>query len=120
MERRGQQHHRERLGEALREEIIAMVEGELSDPRIGLVSVTELHLSPDGKSAQVFVAVDGGDQEVAQTLEGLAAARGFIRRVISERLQLRHAPELTFALDRSQQYGARIDEILARMRKRKK
>jgi ribosome-binding factor A len=120
MESRGQRHHRERLGEALREEIIAMVEGELGDPRIGLVNVSEVHLAPDGKSAHVLISVDGGEEEVAQTLEGLSAARGFIRRVIAQRLRLHHAPELVFALDRSQQYGTRIDELLARLRKRQK
>ena len=45
MENRGQKHHRERLGEALREEIVALVEGELGDPRIGLVSVNEVQMA---------------------------------------------------------------------------
>ena len=48
MENRGQKYHRGRMAEALREELIALVEGELGDPRIGLVSVSEVHLSDDG------------------------------------------------------------------------
>ena len=55
MERRGQKYHRERLGEALREEIATILEGELSDPRIGLVNVSEVQLAPDARSARVFV-----------------------------------------------------------------
>ncbi len=55
MENRGQKYHRDRLGEALREEIGALVEGELGDPRIGLVSVSEVHLAEDGKTARVFM-----------------------------------------------------------------
>jgi len=51
VERRGQKYHRERLGEALREEIETILEGELGDPRIGLVNVSEVHLAPDSRSA---------------------------------------------------------------------
>jgi len=50
-------------------------------------------------------------------MQGLTAAVGFIRREVGERLQLRHPPELFFHLDRSEQYGARIDELLKRARK---
>ena len=63
MERRGQKYHRERLSEALREEIETIVEGELGDPRIGLVNVSELHLAADSRSARVLVVVQGDDDE---------------------------------------------------------
>jgi ribosome-binding factor A len=119
-EQRRQQHHRERLGEALREEIETILEGELGDPRIGLANVTEVQLAPDGKSAHVFVAVQGDESEAEQTLKGLTAARGFVRQAVGERLNLRHAPELFFALDKSQQYGTRIDQLLQRIKKQKK
>src|SRR6266705_2822044 len=117
VERRGQKYHRERLGEALREEIETIVEGELGDPRIGLVSVSQVALAEDARSAQVFVAVEGDEDETLRTMQGLMAAVGFIRREVGERLQLRHPPELFFHLDRSEQYGARIDELLKRTRK---
>src|SRR5436190_6691759 len=117
VERRGQKYHRERLGEALREEIETIVEGELGDPRIGLVSVSQVALAEDARSAQVFVAVEGDEDETLRTMQGLTAAVGFIRREVGERLQLRHPPELFFHLDRSEEYGARIDELLKRTRK---
>lgn len=120
MENRAQQHHRQRLGEALREEIAALVEGELGDPRIGLVSVSEVHLSPDGKTARVFVAASGNDEEAQQSLEGLSAARGYIRHELTRRLGVRQAPDIFFVLDRSEQYGGRINELLQRIEKRKK
>jgi len=119
MENRGQQHHRERLSEALREEIAALVEGELSDPRIGLVSVSEVQLSEDGKRARVFVAMSGSAEEMEQSLKGLEAARGYIRHELTRRLALRQAPEIVFMLDRSEQYGGRIEELLHRIQKRK-
>jgi ribosome-binding factor A len=118
VERRGQKYHRERLGEALRKEIETIVEGELGDPRIGLATVSAVQLAEDARSARVFVVVEGDEEEAKHTLEGLKAAGGFIRHEVAERLQLRHPPELFFELDRSQQYGARIDELLARTKKR--
>ena len=120
MENRGQKYHRGRLQETLREEIVALVEGELGDPRIGLVSVTEVHLGPDGKTARVMVAATGDDNEAEQSLEGLNAARGYIRHELTRRLGVRQAPEIFFELDRSEQYGGRIEELLHRIEKRKK
>ena len=118
MERRGQKYHRERLSEALREEIETILEGELSDPRIGLVNVSEVHLADDSKSARVLVVVEGDEEQAAETMEGLKAATGYIRRELTEQLHLRRAPELLFILDRSQQYESRIEELLGRTKKR--
>ena len=120
MERRGQKYHRERLGQALREELETIVEGELADPRIGLVNVSSVELAEDSRSAQVLVVVEGDDREAERSLEGLVAALGFIRHELAERLHLRRAPELFFQLDRSQKYQARIDELLRRDKKRRK
>ena len=119
-EQRGRQYHRERIGEALKDEIGVILEGELGDPRIALCNVTELLLAPDGKSARVFLHVEGDEDEARQTLTAINAAKGFIRHVLLERLGKRHIPELFFLLDRSQEYGARIDELLGRIKKRKK
>ena len=120
VEPRAPKHQRERRVEALREEIDTILEGELGDPRIGLVAVSEVALAPGGKMARVFVRVDGDDDEAEQTLEGLNAAKGFIRRQLVERMGLRHAPELIFVIDRSEQYASRIDELLGRARKKRK
>lgn len=118
MERRGQKYHRERLGEAMREEIETIVEGELGDPRIGLVRVSRVLLAEDSRSARVLVTVEGDEAEADRSLEGLMVAGGFIRRAVAERLHLRRPPELYFQIDRSQQYGARIDELLGRAKNR--
>jgi ribosome-binding factor A len=120
MENRGQKYHRGRMAEALREELIALVEGELGDPRIGLVSVSEVHLSEDGRTARVFVAVTRNDDEAQESLAGLNAARGYIRHELTSRLALRQAPEIIFVPDQSEQYGGRIEELLERIQKRKR
>ena len=75
MEHRGQKYHRERLSEAIREEIETILEGELRDPRIGLASVTSVLMAQDSRSARIMVSVAGDDAEAERTLEGLAAAR---------------------------------------------
>jgi ribosome-binding factor A len=115
-EQRGRKYHQARVAEALRDEIGAMIEGELSDPRISFAYVSQVVLNPGGKSALIYVAVDGGAQEEADTLEGLMAARGYIRAQLLERMGVRFVPELTFHIDRSEKMKARIDELLGRKR----
>lgn len=120
MEKRGAKYHRGRLAEALREELETLVEGELADPRIGLVSVSSVALADDSRSARVFVTVEGDDAEAARSLEGLNTAAGYIRRQVAERLHLRRPPELFFQVDRSGLHEARIAELLGRTKKRKR
>jgi ribosome-binding factor A len=120
VEPRAPKHQRERRVGAFREEIDLILEGELGDPRIGLVAVTEVVLAPGGKMARVFVRVDGDGDQAEQTLDGLNAAKGFIRHQLAESMGLRHAPELVFVIDRSEQYSSRIDELLGRTKRKKK
>jgi ribosome-binding factor A len=120
VERRGLKHHRGRVGEALREEIETLVEGELADPRIGLVSVSAVQVADDGRSAEVWVNVEGDDSEADRSLEGLESAREFIRHELVTRLGIRRAPDLYFRLDRGEQAKARVEELLEREKKRNK
>ena len=117
-EHRAREHHRNRVQETLREEISVIIDGELSDPRIGSTVVTEVALEPGGKSGHVYVAVNGDTSEEDKTLEGLMAARGYIRSELLERLGVRHLPELSFHIDRSEKINARMDSLLTRMKKR--
>jgi ribosome-binding factor A len=116
---RSRQHHRERLREALRTELTSIVEGELSDPRIPPLSVSEVQIAPDGKSVRAFVQLDNEDKE-AHALDGLHAAKGYIRRELAERLGLQKVPEIIFEIDKSAEYGSRIDELLKRTAKKSK
>ena len=117
-EQRARTHHRNRVANTFSEEIGAMLEGELSDPRIAPSYVTEVVLAPGGKSARIFVAVHGTEKEEQQTLEGLQTARAYIRSQLRDRMGVRHVPELTFAIDRSQKINNRMDELLGRIQKR--
>jgi ribosome-binding factor A len=117
-EHRARTYHRNRVASTFSEEIGAMLEGELSDPRIAPSYVTDVVLAPGGKSARVFVAVHGNEAEEDSTLEGLMAARAFIRSTLRDRMGVRHVPDITFAIDRSERLTGRMDELLTRTRKR--
>jgi ribosome-binding factor A len=119
MERRGQKYHRDRLSGALREEIETILEGELGDPRIGLASVSEVQMAEDARSARVLITV-GDEEDAERTLEGLEAAKNFVRHELAERLRLRRPPELFFQIDRSHQLESRVEELLDREKKRRK
>lgn len=109
-------HRHERVAGEIRQEISAMLAGELKDPRLAaaFATVTEVRVSPDLKQAKVYVSVVGSETEQKGTIKALTAAAGFIRHELSERLQIRRAPEVIFVLDRSEEYGRHIDELLRR------
>ncbi|MGA7343498.1 MAG: 30S ribosome-binding factor RbfA [Terracidiphilus sp.] len=120
-EHRARKHHQDRVAETLRLEIGAMIEGELSDPRIDFCYVTEVALNPGGRSARVYVAVDNAVKDIAlaeeNTIAGLEAAKGYIRYELKERMGVRHVPDLSFLADRSGRFQARIEELMGRSRK---
>jgi len=120
LENRGRKYHRGRLSEAIREEIETILEGELADPRIGLASVTAVLMAQDARSARIMVTVAGDDTEAERTLEGLTAAKNYVRHELAERLRLRKPPELYFQIDRADQMESRVDELLTREKKRRK
>jgi ribosome-binding factor A len=117
-EHRGRTYHQGRVAETLREEIGAMLEGQLSDPRISFGYVTEVVLAPGGKSARVYVAVEGGSKEETDMMAGLEAAKGYIKHQLLQRMGVRHVPELVFQADHSGPVRARIDELLGRVQRR--
>ncbi|MEK6396516.1 MAG: 30S ribosome-binding factor RbfA [Terriglobus sp.] len=117
-EHRGREHHRSRVQETLREEIGVIIDGELTDPRIGSASVTEVTLEPGGKSGHVYVAVEGTEADEERTLEGLRAAKGYIRAQLLDRMGTRHVADLSFHIDRSEKINERMDTLLTRMKKR--
>ena len=108
-------HRHQRIAGEIRQEISAMLAGELKDPRLSVfATITEVRMTPDLKQAKVYVSVMGPANEQKDTIKALTAAAGFVRHELSERLQLRRAPELLFVLDRSEEYAQRINELLRR------
>ena len=103
----------DRLNDQLREEISDLVLRHMKDPRIGgLVTITEVDVSPDLSHAKVFVSVLGSADEKKSTLRVLTAAAGFLQRELRHRLTIRRMPELAFVADESLEHGARILTLL--------
>jgi ribosome-binding factor A len=98
------------LGEFLKEEITEIVRREVSDPRIGFMSITRVDIGDDLRSARVYVSVFGTDEEREATMTALRSAAGFIRRVLKPRMHTRQIPELEFRNDRSMEHA----ELIAR------
>jgi ribosome-binding factor A len=103
----------ERVSELIREEISELIRREVRDPRLGgLISVTEVVVSADLKHARVFISIMGSEEEKRQVEKGLAAASGFIRRGLGERLALRYTPDLIFQRDESIERGSHLLQLI--------
>ncbi len=105
-----------RLAEFLRDEISAIIQRELRDPRVGFASVTRVEMSPDLRHARVYVSVYGTHEEQEAALRALQGAAGFIRRLIAPHLHTRHIPELHFKLDRSLEHAEQVARLLHQIR----
>src|SRR4051794_18874346 len=89
-----------------------MLQRELKDPRIGFTTVTSVEMSADLKYARIYVSVMGTPEEQKATMDALTSGRGFIRRELASRLDLRYAPDIQFKLDTSAEYSDRISRLL--------
>jgi ribosome-binding factor A len=110
-------HRNQRVSEALREELGELISYELSDPRIGDATVTEVLVSPDMRHAQVRLHMSEAKSEQEQTIQALDGARHFLRRQLAERLNMFRVPELHFEADLSPGAAERMEQILKRMRR---
>jgi ribosome-binding factor A len=107
----------DRIEEQLRIELSEIIEREIHDPRIGLVTVTHVKVSPDLRHARVFITVLGDADQRKKSLEGLRSAASYARHSLSKRLHhLRRIPELTFDYDEGLEKGMRIDELLEQIK----
>lgn len=100
------------MAEAIRKEAGRIILSELSDPRIGFVTVTRAEVSPDLGVAKIFVSVLNGGKSEAATLRGLESAKRHIQNAIGDILRLRKTPELIFRLDPGVKRSIRMGGIL--------
>jgi ribosome-binding factor A len=101
-----------KVAEALRECVSTTVLFELKDPRVRNVTVLRTEVSPDLKSARVYVSVLGDEKTQALSMHGLRSARGFIQSKIADRLELRYTPVLTFILDPAVKLSTQTSAII--------
>jgi len=106
-----------RVSVAVHEELAELIGFELDDPRLLEVTVTDVHVSPDGRYAHVKVALGGDERQQHASLAALDHARPYLRHELATRLSLRHVPELHFEQDRNPDVDTRIDVLLKRAKK---
>lgn len=107
----------ERIKEEVLRELASVIR-TLKDPRIPeMTSVVAVDVTKDLKYAKAHISVMGSEEDKANALAALKSASGFIRREISARLNLRITPEFSFVLDRSVDYGIRINDLISKINK---
>lgn len=99
-----------RAVDRVRRVLAEAIRGELRDPRLGFVTLTEVRLSPDQRHAVGYVTVMG-EAEREPTLRALNHAAPFLRRLVARRAGLRHAPRLRFVIDDAIERGSRLETI---------
>lgn len=102
-----------RINEELKREISDVLQNDIKDPGLGMVSVVLCDVSRDLSVAKVYYSVLGDAETVESTREAIKRSTGFIRREVSQRLSLRHTPELVFIYDDSIEHGIRIAQIIS-------
>ncbi|MEZ6194403.1 MAG: 30S ribosome-binding factor RbfA [Planctomycetota bacterium] len=104
----------ERLQERIKFKVANVIQRDLADPRLGLVTVTKVKLARDLSECEVFYSVLGDDGARSKTARMLADSRGFIQSEVAKILATRRAPRLDFVFDESIEGSVRISEALRR------
>jgi len=108
-------HRPERIAETLREEIAQIVGYELEDPRLTLVTVTEVRVADDLRDASVYVTVQGDEKEHLTALRALQHAAPYVRKQLGFALNLRHTPALHFVRDTVEEKAERVSSLLEKI-----
>ena len=99
-------------GESVREVVARILLEEIADPRVDLVTVTGVDMSPDLRHANVYVTTHGGEERYREVIAGLDSAKGRIRTLLGQALVMRYVPELHFRIDPSVDEALRIGEAI--------
>jgi ribosome-binding factor A len=105
-------HRADRVADILREEISQIVGYELADPRLTPVTVTEVRVSDNLKTAKVYVTISGDEAEHKSALRALRHAASYVRKQLGLSLNLPRTPEIHFVRDRVEEEGERVDKLL--------
>ncbi|TET54842.1 MAG: 30S ribosome-binding factor RbfA [Anaerolineales bacterium] len=104
--------HRHRVSDMVRMHLADLLARKASDPRLAMVTITDVAVTPDSVRADVRYSVLGGEEERAEAQAGLESASGWLRRELGTRVRLRNTPELVFHYDPSLERGEHIAGIL--------
>lgn len=108
-----------RINGEVQKELSTLISREIKDPRISpMTSVVDVEVSPDLKTAKVYISVLGDSEAKESTLKGLKSAASFIRGQLAKSLNLRNTPELTFIIDNSIEYGVNMSKLIDEISKK--
>lgn len=102
----------QRVTEQIRRELAELLRLEVKDPRIGLITLTDVEISPDYAHAKVFFTSMKGEEGLDEILRGLRRASGFLRRELGRRVRIHTTPELHFHYDASVEQGSRLSSLI--------
>ena len=106
----------DKINQAVKEEVGNIIQKEVKDPRLEFVTITQAEVSRDLQHAKVYFTVLGNTDKIKEVQDGLDSARGFIRRLVGQRVRMRYTPEIRFIFDQSVEYGMHIEETLERIK----
>ena len=117
-----------RIADQVQRELSEIIRLELKDPRVGMITITDVDVSPDNKNARVYFTVLGDKSRIENAASGLQHAAGFLRSCLAQRMEVRSVPQLQFRHDASVERGMRLSQLIdaavaedaARGRKKKK
>jgi len=101
----------QRLGDLIQRDLSELIRLELRDPRVGMITITSVDVSPDMSHAKVFFTVLE-KEKLQQTLEGLSRSAGFLRSQLAKRIKMYTTPGLRFAYDESVERGDRLSRLI--------
>lgn len=101
-----------RIAEDIRRDVAALLQSGIKDPRVGMVTITRVEVSPDLVHAKVFITLMDDGHELSASLQALNHAAGYLRRALAKRLRLRIVPQLRFVHDESVVRGARLSALI--------
>jgi ribosome-binding factor A len=101
-----------RVAEQIQRELAQLIQREIKDPRVGMVTVADVEVTTDLSHARVYVSVLDGDDKAREAITGLNHAAGFLRRELSHRLSLRNTPALRFIHDQTTEKANQLASLL--------
>jgi ribosome-binding factor A len=104
--------YQRRVSELVHIHLSNLLERKIKDPRLDMVTITDVVVTPDASRADVYFSALGGEEAQEDARKGLKSAAGYLRRELGRELRLRNIPELFFHYDRSVERGERISAIL--------
>ena len=101
-----------RVADQIQRELPELIRLEVKDPRVGMLTITEVEVNRDMEHAKVYFTTFGGEKEHDACLQGLQRASGFLRAQLGARMQLRIVPKLSFVYDRSVEHGMALSQLI--------